>query len=148
MKKIYFLSAIFFSLVLAQSVSASGSFNSNPGTCNFDNNGIVTSCTDEPFSTTYIGQKLHTPNTEINGDMPYLILYDNNGDMYYGGVFGDLVLTGTNKWYKPLHLADELGITLFVRIVQWMAALVGILAFVASTKFGFKLIKKAFPNAY
>jgi len=43
---------------------------------------------------------------------------------------------------------EESVAAVIIRIIQWCVALLGIVAFIAAIKLGFKLIKKAFPNAY
>ena len=49
----------------------------------------------------------------------------------------------------PWWQVEEGSITaLILRIIQWTSALVGILALISATKFGFNLIKRLFPNSY
>lgn len=146
MKKLIITLALFFGLT--NFVHASGTFDSNPGTCTFNDSGIVQSCTDEPALSTYVGQQLHKARESINGDQPYLILYDNNNDMYYVSTW-NTVYEGNNPWNAPIYaITDQQGADIFANILSSFGALVLVVVLISSTKFGIKLIKKLFPNAY
>jgi hypothetical protein len=52
----------------------------------------------------------------------------------------------SNGQLPPLDENSVAG--LIVRIIQWIAVLCAIVGFIAGTRFGFRFIKKLFPNAY
>jgi len=74
--------------------------------------------------------------------------YYDYSDIYTNGLQPVLTELQWQQILNPFLLDPEVGLGLAVRVVQWFAALMGVVAIIAMSKVGIKLIKKAFPNAY
>lgn len=82
----------------------------------------------------------------VNTEGAVITLEDTQGNTIdSSNFFASIIDYASNK--LPVINSSETTI-LIVRIIQWTAALLGVFAVIAGTKLGFKLIKKAFPNAY